>query len=39
VLKVSMVFQGLDRSGAQAVWKPFLAALDADRSGRSSSRR
>ena len=31
VLKVSMVFQGLDRSGAQAVWKPFLDALDDDR--------
>ena len=31
VLKVSMVFQGLDRSGAQAVWKPFLDALDADK--------
>ena len=30
VLKVAMVFQGLDRGGAQAVWKPFLAALDAD---------
>ena len=30
VLKVAMVFQGLDRAGAQAVWKPFLAALDAD---------
>jgi FAD/FMN-containing dehydrogenase len=31
VLKVSMVFQGLSRSEAQAVWKPFLAALDADK--------
>jgi len=31
VLKVSMVFQGLDRSGAQAVWKPFLEALDNDK--------
>jgi FAD/FMN-containing dehydrogenase len=31
VLKVSMVFQGLDRSGAQAVWEPFLDALDADK--------
>ena len=29
VLKVSMVFQGLDRSGAQAVWQPFLDAVDA----------
>ncbi len=26
-----MVFQGLDRSGAQAVWQPFLDALDADK--------
>ena len=31
VLKVSMVFQGLDRGGAQAVWQPFLDALDADK--------
>ena len=31
VLKVSMVFQGLDRSGAQAVWRPFLDALDDDK--------
>jgi len=31
VLKVSMVFQGLDRSGAKAVWAPFLDALDADK--------
>jgi FAD/FMN-containing dehydrogenase len=31
VLKVSMVFQGLSRSEAQAVWKPYLAALDADK--------
>ena len=31
VLKVSMVFQGLDRSGAQAVWRPFLEALDNDK--------
>ena len=29
VLKVSMVFQGLDRSQAQAVWQPFFDALDA----------
>jgi FAD/FMN-containing dehydrogenase len=28
VLKVSMVFQGLTRSEAQAVWEPFLQALD-----------
>ncbi|MDB5859082.1 MAG: linked oxidase domain protein, partial [Ramlibacter sp.] len=28
VLKVSMVFQGLDRGQAQAVWKPFLEAID-----------
>ena len=31
VLKVSMVFQGLSRSEAQAVWKPFLATLNADK--------
>jgi len=31
VLKVAMVFQGLDRSGAQAVWQPFLDALDDDK--------
>ena len=31
VLKVSMVFQGFSRSEAQAVWKPYLAALDADK--------
>jgi len=29
VLKVSMVFQGLDRGQAQAVWQPFLDALSA----------
>ncbi|MEO6974236.1 MAG: BBE domain-containing protein, partial [Rhodoferax sp.] len=29
VLKVSMVFQGLDRSQAQAIWQPFFDALDA----------
>ena len=29
VLKVSMVFQGLDRSQAVAVWQPFLDALAA----------
>ena len=27
-LKISMVFQGLDRSQAQAVWQPFLDSLD-----------
>lgn len=27
-LKISMVFQGLTRSEAQAVWQPFLAAVD-----------
>ncbi|MCE9658913.1 MAG: FAD-binding oxidoreductase [Burkholderiales bacterium] len=31
VLKVSMVFQGLGRSEAQAVWQPYLSALDADK--------
>jgi FAD/FMN-containing dehydrogenase len=30
VLKISMVFQGLDRSQAQAVWQPFMDALDAE---------
>ena len=35
-----MVFQGLTRGQAQAVWQPFLDALDADKeNGRSSSRR
>ena len=29
VLRISMVFQGLDRGQAQAVWQPFLDALDA----------
>ena len=29
VLRVSMVFQGLDRSHAQAVWQPFLDAVAA----------
>ena len=29
VLKIAMVFQGLSRGEAQAVWRPFLAALDA----------
>jgi hypothetical protein len=29
VLKISMVFQGLDRGQAQAVWQPFIAAVDA----------
>jgi FAD/FMN-containing dehydrogenase len=29
VLSVAMVFQGLDRSQAQAVWKPFLDAIEA----------
>lgn len=29
VLKVSMVFQGLDRSQAEAVWQPFFDELDA----------
>lgn len=29
VLRISMVFQGLSRSEAQAVWQPFIAALDA----------
>jgi FAD/FMN-containing dehydrogenase len=28
-LRVSMVFQGLDRGQAQAVWQPFMQALDA----------
>ncbi|HEY2560141.1 MAG TPA: FAD-binding oxidoreductase [Caldimonas sp.] len=28
-LKISMVFQGLTRGQAQAVWQPFFAALDA----------
>jgi FAD/FMN-containing dehydrogenase len=31
VLKIAMVFQGLDRSRAQAVWQPFLDAVAADR--------
>ncbi|MBC7954938.1 MAG: FAD-binding oxidoreductase [Cytophagales bacterium] len=29
VLRISMVFQGLDRSQAQEVWKPFMDAVDA----------
>jgi FAD/FMN-containing dehydrogenase len=29
VLKIAMVFQGLDRGQAQAVWRPFLDAIDA----------
>jgi len=29
VLKISMVFQGLSRSEAQAVWQPFMDTLDA----------
>lgn len=29
VLQVAMVFQGLDRAQAQAVWAPFFAAVDA----------
>jgi FAD/FMN-containing dehydrogenase len=29
VLKISMVFQGLTRSQAQALWQPFMDALDA----------
>jgi FAD/FMN-containing dehydrogenase len=29
VVKIAMVFQGLSRSQAQAVWQPFLALLDA----------
>jgi len=29
VLRISMVFQGLTRGGAQAVWQPFLDALAA----------
>jgi FAD/FMN-containing dehydrogenase len=29
VLKISMVFQGLDRSQAEAVWQPFFDSLDA----------
>jgi FAD/FMN-containing dehydrogenase len=28
VLKIAMVFQGLDRSQAQAIWQPFLDAVD-----------
>lgn len=28
VLKISMVFQGLDRSQAQAIWQPFLDSVD-----------
>lgn len=28
VLKISMVFQGLDRSQAQAIWKPFMDSVD-----------
>jgi hypothetical protein len=28
VLKIAMVFQGLDRGQAQAVWQPFLDAID-----------
>ncbi|MGZ5786601.1 MAG: FAD-dependent oxidoreductase [Ramlibacter sp.] len=28
-IRISMVFQGLDRSQAQAVWQPFMAAVDA----------
>jgi FAD/FMN-containing dehydrogenase len=28
-VRISMVFQGLDRSQAQAVWQPFIAAVDA----------
>ena len=35
VLQVSMVFQGLDRSQAQAVWQPFLDAVAADPQGLS----
>jgi hypothetical protein len=27
VLKISMVFQGLDRSEAQAIWKPFMDSI------------
>ena len=29
VLKISMVFQGLNRGQAQAVWQPFMDSLDA----------
>ena len=29
VLKISMVFQGLDRSEAQAIWQPFFDAVEA----------
>jgi hypothetical protein len=29
VLKISMVFQGLERSQAQATWQPFLDSVDA----------
>ena len=29
VLKISMVFQGLDRSQAQAIWQPFMDSLAA----------
>ncbi|HSW09123.1 FAD-binding oxidoreductase [Aquabacterium sp.] len=28
VLKISMVFQGLDRSQAQAIWRPFMQSVD-----------
>ena len=28
ILKISMVFQGLDRSQAQAIWKPFMDSVD-----------
>ena len=33
VLKISMVFQGLGRSEAQAVWQPFLDSVDAAPAG------
>jgi FAD/FMN-containing dehydrogenase len=29
VLRISMVFQGLNRSQAQAIWKPFMDSLDS----------
>lgn len=29
-LRISMVFQGLDRAAARAVWQPFLDAVDAE---------
>lgn len=29
VLRISMVFQGLDRGQAQAVWKPFMDSVDS----------